>query len=245
MIEMAYKIKTIVFTTILLLVFTSFITYSFSIGYKLASKYVPLIDAVMAIKLESTTAHLWLEEVMDGDTKDIELVKLSLANAKWYANAIMHGGENSEGVLLPLNNKNLENKMNIIINLIDKYEELTFKLDGAQNTKARSEYDKRYDKHFKLLIKTTNEFELELRMLIEKKLKSYEFAYYVIIFISVLISILASFVFYNYEREKNLIFAILQNANNELESTKKSLLETNKIVNKLANTDKLTQLPNG
>jgi len=41
--------------------------YSLQIGRDIASRYTPLVDAAMEIKLEATTAHLWFEQAISGE----------------------------------------------------------------------------------------------------------------------------------------------------------------------------------
>ncbi len=65
----------------------------------------PLVDATMKIKLETTTAHLWFEEIISGDRiEKIEDVIKHIDNAIWYATAMLEGGENPEGSFVPLAN---------------------------------------------------------------------------------------------------------------------------------------------
>ncbi|WP_193367888.1 methyl-accepting chemotaxis protein [Pelagibius marinus] len=67
-------------------------------GVEVAERLAPLGDAAMEIKLSATEAHLIFEEIMAGDTgEDIQVVWDLLDEARFYANAILNGGENDEG----------------------------------------------------------------------------------------------------------------------------------------------------
>ena len=70
-------------------------------GLDIGTKYAPLGDAAMEIKLTATTAHLWFEEIMGGDEgEDINRVWDLLDETLWYTNAIISGGSNEEGTFI-------------------------------------------------------------------------------------------------------------------------------------------------
>ncbi len=62
--NLPWRLQLIVITIGLLIVAT--ISYGFITGNYTLKKYTPLIDASMEIKLEITTAHLLLEEILNG-----------------------------------------------------------------------------------------------------------------------------------------------------------------------------------
>ena len=67
-------------------------------GVLVAERLAPLSDAAMEIKLSATQAHLIFEEIMAGDAgEEIQVVWDLLEEARFYANAILNGGENAEG----------------------------------------------------------------------------------------------------------------------------------------------------
>ena len=68
-------------------IFTSIVVYSFITGIRMNSTYAP---AAMEIKLQATTAHLWFEEILSGDSsEDIEIVWEHIDQADWYARAML------------------------------------------------------------------------------------------------------------------------------------------------------------
>lgn len=70
-------------------------------GLDIGTKYAPLSDAAMEIKLTATTAHLWFEEILGGDEgEDITNVWELLDDTLWYTNAILSGGSNDEGTFI-------------------------------------------------------------------------------------------------------------------------------------------------
>ena len=73
-----------------------------NISEEVGAGLAPLADAAMEIKLTATEAHLLIEEILSGDEgEDINRVWELLGQTLWYANAILDGGENSEGTFRP------------------------------------------------------------------------------------------------------------------------------------------------
>ncbi|MGG7568648.1 methyl-accepting chemotaxis protein [Rhodovulum sp. DZ06] len=71
-------------------------------GVEVGEGLAPLGDAAMEIKLTGAEAHLVMEEVMAGDpAADVAEVWAHLEDTKFYAGAILDGGENEEGRFAP------------------------------------------------------------------------------------------------------------------------------------------------
>ncbi len=69
----------------------------------------------MKIKLDATTAHLWFEEIMSGDTTvNVQEVWNLHEKTTWYCDAILKEDKNSEGDFISTNNQNIKNKIKII-----------------------------------------------------------------------------------------------------------------------------------
>ena len=100
--------------------------YVFRTGTKMAATYTPQIDATMEIKLEATQAHLWFEEILSGDRReDMDHVWALLDSADWYAQALLEGGTNKEGVFLPLKDKELRQAVEGILRDLAEFREMT------------------------------------------------------------------------------------------------------------------------
>ncbi len=70
-------------------------------GEVVGGELAPLADAAMEIKLTATTAHLYFEEIMSGDTgEDINNVWALLEQTQFYVDAIAKGGSNDEGTFI-------------------------------------------------------------------------------------------------------------------------------------------------
>ena len=76
--------------------------YSLFTTNRMVEHDVPLVDAVMELRLEATLGHLWFEEIISGDRhEDIAVVWAHLDQSAWYAQATLKGAENPEGTIVP------------------------------------------------------------------------------------------------------------------------------------------------
>ena len=74
------------------------------------------IDASMEIKFRATLFHLWFEELVQGDTTVAEgAVWGYLEQAKWHARAMLDGGRNTEGEILPLRHPGLRSQIERVL----------------------------------------------------------------------------------------------------------------------------------
>ena len=129
----------------------SIMVYSLYSSNRIILKYSPLVDAALEIKLEATTAHLWFEEIASGDREEnIDDVLVHIDEAKWYANAMLEGGRNPEGVLLPLDDPLLRGEIKNVLEALDEFRVITLKrYEALSGSGAGSEIDQRYDKLFR------------------------------------------------------------------------------------------------
>ena len=112
--RVAWRILAVVMLVSLL--FLAILGYSFRSGHQMVSKYTPLIDAAMEIRLEATLAHLWLEEILSGDeSESIDGVLQHIDNALWYARAMLSGGRNEEGVFESLEQTEMRDEIHQVI----------------------------------------------------------------------------------------------------------------------------------
>ena len=81
------------------------ISYQYSM--RVNSVYAPLIYASVEVELNVTTAHLLVEEILNGDHFEEADVWENYALAKWYIEAILNGGEQGQEKIFPLQDKKL------------------------------------------------------------------------------------------------------------------------------------------
>lgn len=202
----SYQAKLLVGMVISIIILILVSSFFFNIGSRLTSKYTPLIDATMEIRLESTSSHLMLEEMLHGDRNaDISPIVEKIKNSIWYAKAMLHGGRNHEGVFLPIDNKEMEVNLRKIIVDLESLIQLTEKryVDFQNNelentTKTYEKYHSQFDE-FTMLSEI---IETELQQTVTKELKNYETTYYIVLIIFIVMIIAVTLLLYKYEREK-------------------------------------------
>jgi len=100
---------------VVIIIFTT-MAYSLFSSNRMITRYSPLVDATMEIKLEAAIGHLWFEEVISGDRhEDIASALEHIDLSAWYARAMLEGGENSEGPFVPLNDPLLRQEIEEVL----------------------------------------------------------------------------------------------------------------------------------
>lgn len=143
-----------VITGVVALVFTISIGNS---GKEVGEELAPLGDAAMEIKLSATTAHLKFEEIMAGDeSESVQVVWNMLDESIWYCNAILNGGENSEGKFIASTDPKVLAKIQdvkISLNNFRKAAEQRYasRLNSGIGSSADTEFDSNYEEIIKFL----------------------------------------------------------------------------------------------
>ncbi len=193
--------------------------YGFFLGNHMIKKYTPLVDAAMEIKLEATSAHLWLEEILSGDRlEDIETVKEHLDNARWYASAMLMGGENPEGVFIPLVDPVLRKEIEKVQQKIDRFRKITLqRYETLQNSGTGTEIDQRYDAIFRDFIGQADRVENKLQSDIQNQYQLFTILQGVLISVSVLLLGSIIGLVYRFERRIAEDMHIINNTNDNLQ----------------------------
>ena len=187
------------------MLFIVLLNYSFERGHDLSVKYGPMVDAIMVVKYETTTSHLWLEEILSGDKNEkIDIVKKHIENAKWYINAMLNGGENYEGVFIALSNLKLRESIHELDKDLDEYERLSLqRYMRLVDAKAGTSMDKEFDAHFDNIINSADIIELGIQDIIRDELEKYKKLEVILISITLVsLIIILWFVYFN---EKNIL----------------------------------------
>lgn len=187
----------VVISVIVLLI----LAYSFYMSDKMINRYSPLVDAAMEIKLEATTAHLWLEEILSGDRyESLDAVFYHLDQSAWYANAMLSGGKNSEGTYRPLEDKVLKEEIVLILKKLDELRELGGRRYRAIETAgAGTVIDQQYDQFFNSFIRSADNVETLLQQKIQSDSHSYKYLQIVLTIILILLGCLAVLVQVRYD----------------------------------------------
>jgi PAS domain S-box-containing protein len=143
--------------------------YVLHVGNRITSQYVPLAEAAMEIRLDVTDAHLWLEEILGGDTnEDIQVVWSALECAQRHVDAILEGGEDEEWLYIPIDSPAIRSQAEVVKKRLDGVILLTHKrLQAKELAKTGTEIDQEYDLLFRGFAKDAYQLERQLRGLIK------------------------------------------------------------------------------
>ena len=146
------------------------IGYAFRTGVRMVKVYVPLADAVMVIKLETSLGHLWLEEYLGGDKKpSIAEARKHFEDADWYARAMLEGGENEEGKFYPLDDPEMREGIQNVRAKLAEFRQITKeRLKVGRAAAAGGALDEQYDAVFREFMDQADEVEADLRKVIAR-----------------------------------------------------------------------------
>ena len=187
---------------IAIVVFT--VTYSFNIGFRMISTYMPLVEMSKEVRLQATTAHLWFEEIMSGDREEsLPNVKKNIQNAITATKAMFLNSDNSH-VSSSLFDKKLQKNITIISDKLQEFDIITDeRYRNYKSAGAGTDYDKKQDKVFKEFIAIAIATEERIKSLIEKDLNDYHNSYNGIIFGFSFIIFTFAIILYHYETSRN------------------------------------------
>jgi len=187
------------------ILFIILLNYSFERGHDLGVKYGPLVDAIMDVKYETTTAHLWLEEILSGDKNEkIDVVKKHIKNAKWYIDAMLNGGENYKGVFIALSNLRLRESIHELDKDLNEYERISLlRYSHSVDAKAGTPMDQEFDAHFDKIINSADIIELGIEEIIREELEKYKKLE--VVLISITLVSLVIIIWFVYVNEKNIL----------------------------------------
>jgi K+-sensing histidine kinase KdpD len=214
-------LKKVYFTSIVLLtiIIITIMGYSYYLGNRMATVYTPQIDAAMEIKLETTIAHLWFEEILSGDRhENMEAVWEHIEQADWYANAMLEGGENQEGIFIPLDAVYLRNDIKEVRNKIEEFKNITQERYARIETAvAGTDIDEHYDAVFRDFINQADKVETELQKIIIQEHSYFRKIQFALILFVIIISILLVIVFNRFEKHRLHDYFSIKKMNKDLE----------------------------
>jgi methyl-accepting chemotaxis protein len=130
-------------------------------GLHVGQRLAPLADAAMEIKLTATHAHLIFEEVMTGDGgEEVNEVWDSLAETRFFANAIVSGGSNDEGTFYPTQSAEVRSVIQGVLKQLDTFERVAREryLNVGKDV-AGSASDETFDQAFEALVAEADKAE--------------------------------------------------------------------------------------
>ena len=190
-------------------IISGILSYGFYTGDRMSRVYAPLVDATMEIKLEATIAHLWFEEIVTGDRyEELETVWEHLDEADWYAKAMLEGGENPEGIFIPLDNNKMRREIRDVQEKLMAFRDITEKRIAAKETSGiGTPIDQHYDKVFRDFFNQADQVETSLQKIMTEDLSRFRYIQVILIAISLLLflSIIMAFYRFDHRRIKDLV----------------------------------------
>lgn len=174
------------------------------LGIKMTKQQAPLVHAAMEIKLNVSLFHLWFEELVQGD-KSVrpEQVWAFLDASEWYANAMLHGGENSEGTFTHLDDPSLQKELAFVLEGISGLREKgKTRLENSEKGRIGSDLDQAFDKAFGLVLQKADKAEARLQNVISEQLEWYDFISNALIISFIIVSFICFFGLIYYERRR-------------------------------------------
>ena len=223
----------------LFLVLASVLTYLFIGATDIAQRYAPLVDAAMEIKLEATTAHLWLEEILSGDRQEhINEVWQGLERADWYAGAMLDGARNAEGHYLPLRDPALRSAIERVRQSLAEFREIAeVRHNTVPRMAAGSDIDQRFDAVFADFISQADRVETLLQREIASTVDRLQDTFLLLALFLGVLFISTTTLLYRGERQRSTTYAKLLDAHQTI-SRKTLELEY------VAHFDSVSGLPN-
>ena len=201
--------------------------YSLNTGRDIATRYTPLVNAAMEIKLEATTAHLWFEEAISGDrTIAIDTVWKHLDQSEWYAHAMLNGGANEEAVFTPLNDSTLRHQIEQTINGLRLFRQIAHQRWNEQSTSGiGSDIELQFDQAFSHFMLSTDNVETALQKVIAEDIQHFEFVEKLLILIIVIFTLSIGVLLSFYERMQTKTLQVLHDKEESLRITLNSIAD--------------------
>ncbi|MGV1099496.1 PAS domain-containing protein [Thiovibrio sp. JS02] len=237
----AWRIYPVVLLVTVLIVLV--IGHGFYTSTRITNLYSPLIDAAMEIKLEATFGHLWLEEILSGD-RDAELktVYAHYDKADWYAKAMLNGGQNEEGLFLPLKDPVLRKEIAETHRQLQRFVEITKeRVANHRENQAGSGIDRQYDHVFANFIRQADKVETLLQNRVQHELVRFKAVQMFLVVFSIVFAILSFFFFRKIEKNDRLRRLAIQQMNVQLQREIVERLEAEKALHRSQELYRLAQ----
>ena len=203
--------------------------YAYWTGHQMAARHGPLIDGAMEIKLEATTAHLWLEEVLTGDRHvGLDVVLAHLDAADHYAQMMLEGGQTEEGPLLPLVDPQMRTDIEEVRTQLAEFHRITLERWQARaDSGIGTPIDQKYDAVFQAFMLQADQVETQLQALIQGELRSFRITQNVLTCVCVVVTLFLGVVFTRFFCRQARDQALLDAANQQLDAQNQQLHASN------------------
>ena len=206
---------------------------------QMASRHTPQIDAAMEIKLNATLAHLWIEEILAGDSHEkIEDVWGYLDQSDWYARALLEGGSHEAGTLVPLKSPAMRRQIESVRQALAKFRMIAEqRFANYEASLPGSGIDQEFDRIFAGFIEEADQVESLLQKSIAQEQGKFKQTTLFLVLILVGTGLVVALTLYWLERQRTLHLSTIEQRNQEIELRNAEL-------DYLAHFDNLSGLPN-
>ena len=151
------------------------LVYSTVTGIRVASKYALLADAATEIELRAAMAHLWIEEIISGDTEEsLSIVHEHLDAAEAHARAMLDGGTCQGQTVTPLENLPLRREIEGVLVKLQRFRGVAEeRLERPFQATAGSAIDQEFDAVFRDFLDRARYVETELHRLMTRDLSRF------------------------------------------------------------------------
>ncbi|MHC4264698.1 MAG: PAS domain S-box protein [Planctomycetota bacterium] len=149
--------------------------YMFNIANRLRAAHAPLMDSAIQMKVEVITAHLWLEEIINGDPNmQMDDIVAHLDKAYSYAQTILQTGQSEIGGLEILSHPQLRPDTEKVIEKLSQFRENTLRRWVVKDVAGSgTDIDKKYDALFDNLTKKIDRVQADLDQAINHDLTQF------------------------------------------------------------------------
>jgi PAS domain S-box-containing protein len=148
--------------------------YGFYLGYHIPAEHIPWINGTTGIKLETTSSHLWLQEILSGDhpEKSMDEVWKGQAAADEYARAMLEGGKSLGWTFIPIKDPELRQEIQELrLKLASFSKIIRQRVVAGKQAGIGTDIDRKYDAIFKDLVGQTDRVEATLTKTIKQELR--------------------------------------------------------------------------
>jgi signal transduction histidine kinase len=208
-----------IFLVMVVFLVIGIVGFSFQKGLEMITVYAPLINADTEIKLNVSVAHMWVEEILAGDTtKEIDYVWKALDNADKNAWAMLKGGENAGQVIIPLKDVEIQNIVKKVIQELAEFRDIAERrLSHRETSLTGSPIDYRYDKVYSAFTKNADQIKYRLTELIATDLQYFKATQYILMVVCFVIFVVTGIALYRFEYFRNRAVLALHQSNENLE----------------------------
>lgn len=208
----------VIWVVLLTLAMLAVMFYSIRAGQNMAQRYSPQLGAIVQMRLETTTAHLWLEEIISGDQSiKIDSIWEHLEQASWLGQALLKGDQNSTTHIYPLQSKDIRQKTEALILLLDQAQ-----TQARSRSEARlvsgigSVIDQAFDETFLELYQLSEDIEADIKQNLQIQLLRFNGVHWGLALFTLLMGITAALILLKHERRRNQYIETLKARDQEL-----------------------------